>query len=80
MAEQPELETLRRDLDRDIGGKRIKSVEVPGSGTIPRHANKKQFVGLLEGTKVASVLRRDLLLVAKLDSGDALVIDIDLLE
>lgn len=75
MAEQPELETLRRDLDRDIGGKRIKSVEVPGSGAIPRHANKKQFAGLLDGTKVTGVVRRDLLLVAKLDSGDALVID-----
>jgi len=76
MAEQPELETLRRDLDRDIGGKRIKTVEVPGSGAIPRHTNKKQFVTLLEGAKVASVVRRDLLLVAKLDTGDALVIDI----
>ena len=75
MAEQPELETLRRDLDRDIGGKRIKAVDVPGSGTIPRHTNKKQFIGLLEGTKVQSVVRRDLLLVAKLDSGDALVVD-----
>jgi formamidopyrimidine-DNA glycosylase len=76
MAEQPELETLRRDLDRDIGGKRIKTVEVPGSGAIPRHTNKKQFVGLLEGAKVTGVVRRDLLLVAKLDTGDALVIDI----
>jgi formamidopyrimidine-DNA glycosylase len=76
MAELPEIETLRRDLDREIGGKRIKTVEVPGSGAIPRHTNKKQFVGLLEGTKVAGVVRRDLLLIAKLDSGDALVLDI----
>jgi formamidopyrimidine-DNA glycosylase len=75
MAEQPELETLRRDLDRDIGGKRIKTVEVPGSGTIPRHASKKQFAEVLQGAKIASVLRRDLLLVAKLDTGDALVTD-----
>ena len=75
MAEQPELETLRRDLDRDIGGKRIKTVEVPGSGAIPRHTNKKQFTGLLEGAKVTGVVRRDLLLVVKLDTGDALVID-----
>ena len=76
MAETPELETLRRDLDRDIGGKRIKTVEVPGSGAIPRHTNKKQFVTMLEGAKVTSVVRRDLLLVAKLDTGDALVINI----
>lgn len=76
MAETPELETLRRDLDRDIGGKRIKTVEVPGSGAIPRHTNKKQFVTLLEGAKVTGVVRRDLLLVVKLDTGDALVINI----
>ena len=25
MAEQPEIETLRRDLDREVGGKRIKT-------------------------------------------------------
>ena len=76
MAEAPEIETLRRDLDREIGGKRIKTVEVPGSGSIPRHSSKKQFVGLLEGAKVTSVVRRDLLLVAKLDTGDALVTDV----
>ena len=76
MAETPELETLRRDLDRDIGGKRIKTVEVPGSGAIPRHTNKKQFVTMLEGVKVTGIVRRDLLLVAKLDSGDALVMNI----
>lgn len=77
MAEVPEIETLRRDLDREIGGKRIKTVEVPGSGVIPRHTNKKQFIALLEGAKVTSVVRRDLLLVARLDTGDALVIDVE---
>lgn len=75
MAEIPEIETLRRELDREIGGRRIKTVEVPGTNLIPRHASKKQFSELLEGTKVAQVVRRDVLLVAKLDSGDALVID-----
>lgn len=75
MAEIPEIETLRRELDREIGGRRIKTVEVPGANLIPRHASKKQFSELLEGTKIAQVVRRDLLLVAKLDSGDALVID-----
>jgi formamidopyrimidine-DNA glycosylase len=76
MAELPEIETLRRDLDREISGKRIKTVEVPGSGAIPRHATKKHFAGLLEGAKVDSVIRRDLLLVVRLDSGDGLVVDL----
>lgn len=78
MAEAPEIETVRRDLDREIGGKRIKTVEVPGSGVIPRHANKKQFIGLLEGAKVTQVQRRDLLLLAKLDTGDVLVTDMSM--
>ena len=56
MAEQPEIETLRRDLDREVGGKRIKTVEVPGSGLIPRHTNKKQFSSLLEGAKIGALL------------------------
>jgi formamidopyrimidine-DNA glycosylase len=76
MAEVPEIETLRRDLDRDIGGKRVKTAEVPGSGAIPRHASKKQFSALLEGAKITNIVRRDLLIVAKLDTGDALVSDI----
>lgn len=76
MAEVPEIETLRRDLDRDIGGKRIKTAEVPGSGAIPRHSTKKQFTELLVGTKITGIVRRDLYVVAKLDSGDALVFDI----
>ena len=76
MAELPEIETIRRDLDREIGGKRIKTVDVPGSGVIPRHTNKKQFSGLLEGAKVTGVIRKDLLIIAKLDTGDALVFDL----
>lgn len=75
MAEAPELETLRRDLDRDIGGKRIKTVEVPGTNLIPRHRSRQDFIDKLEGTKITQVIRRDLLLIAKLDDDDALVID-----
>ena len=74
MAEQPEMETLRRDLDREIGGKRIKTVDVPGSGLIPRHTNKKQFVSRLEGVKMKGVSRKGKYLVVTLDSGDLLVI------
>ena len=77
MAELPEVETLRRELERDIGGKRIKSVDVPGNGAIPRHSTKKQFIALLEGTKVTGMARRDLLLLLKLDSGDLLVIGLE---
>jgi formamidopyrimidine-DNA glycosylase len=75
MPELPEMETLRRDLDREVGGKRVKTTEVPGRtaiGVTP----KKQLVEKLDGVKVTGADRRGLLLTLKLDSGDLLVIDV----
>ena len=34
MPELPELELLRRDLERDVVDKKVKSVEVPGTGFV----------------------------------------------
>jgi formamidopyrimidine-DNA glycosylase len=72
--ELPEVETIRRDLDKEIVGKKIKEVEATGLRTIRRHKNKKDFVAKLEGRKVTGVLRRGKNLLVKLDGGDALVI------
>ena len=41
MAELPELEILRRDLDKDVVGKKIKTVEAPSAATIKRAGTKK---------------------------------------
>jgi formamidopyrimidine-DNA glycosylase len=71
--ELPEVETIRRGLDREVSGKRIKTVEVHGTRSIRRHKSKKEFIGRVEGTKIASVERRGKYLVARLDSGDRLV-------
>lgn len=76
MLELPEIETLRRDAERDIVGKRIKSVEVPGKGVVNRHPTKKHFASKLDGTKITGVLRRGTLLLLKLDSGEVLVVDL----
>ena len=70
MPELPEVETIRRELDRDVVGKRIKTVTVTGTRSIRRHTNKKQFTSRLEGTKISSVERRGKYLVMKLDTGD----------
>lgn len=75
MPELPEMETLRRDLDREVGGKRIKTAEVTGRTAIS-HTPKKQLVERLEGVKITGADRRGLLLTLKLDSGDLLVIDV----
>ena len=73
MPELPEVETIKRDLDRDVVGKRIKSVEVSGMRSIRRHPNKKHFIAKLEGTKISGVERRGKYLLLRLDSGDVLV-------
>lgn len=74
MPELPEVEVLRRDLEKEIVGKKIKSVEVTGTRSVRRHKNKKEFVDLLEGHKVVSVQRRGKYLVIRLDGPDALIV------
>jgi formamidopyrimidine-DNA glycosylase len=75
MPELPEMETLRRDLDREVGGKRVKTVEAPGRTALKR-TPKKQLVERLDGVKISGAERRGLLLTLKLDSGDLLVLDL----
>jgi formamidopyrimidine-DNA glycosylase len=55
--ELPEAETLRRDLEKEVVGKRIKSVEVSGTRTV-RRQTKKQFIGRLEGQRIDGISRR----------------------
>ena len=52
MPELPEVETIRRDLEREVVGKRIKTVEVNGTRSIRRHKSKKEFIARLEGAKI----------------------------
>lgn len=75
MAELPEIETLRHDLEREFGGKRIKSVELTGMRSLSRHQNRKQVSSRLEGAKVASVRRQGLFLLFKLDNDELFVVD-----
>jgi formamidopyrimidine-DNA glycosylase len=72
--ELPEVEVIRRDLEREIVGKKIKSVEVTGTRSVRRHKNRKEFISQLEGRKVAGVTRRGKYLVVRLDGTDALVV------
>src|SRR2546428_1448690 len=74
MPELPEVETLRRDLEREVTGKRIKQVDVKGMRSIRRHPNKKHFAGKLEGRKIAGIERRGKYLVMRLEGGDVLVV------
>lgn len=75
MPELPEMETLRRDVDREVGGKRVKTVEVPGR-TATKRMTKKQLIERLDGVKVTGAERRGLFLTLKLDSAELLVVDV----
>ena len=74
MPELPEVETIKRDLDKEVVGKRIKSVLVEGDRTTRRHADEKDFILKLEGRKITGVERRGKYLLLRLDSNDVLVI------
>ena len=73
MPELPEVETIRRGLEREVVGKRVKTVQVTGTRTI-RRQTKKVFITKLEGAKINGVERRGKYLLLKLDTGDILVI------
>jgi formamidopyrimidine-DNA glycosylase len=75
MAELPELETVRRELEKEAVGKRFKAPEVTGT-KVARHNGKKEFQARLEGAKVKSVDRKGRHLVGNLDNGELLVIDL----
>ena len=75
MPELPEVETIRRDLEKEVVGRKIKQVDVTGLRSIRRHKTKKHFIERLEGRKIAAVGRKGKYLLVRLDGGsDVLVI------
>jgi formamidopyrimidine-DNA glycosylase len=73
MPELPEVEVIRRDLERDTVGKRIKEVDVKLPRIIRRHKTKKEFADAIVGGKITRVDRRGKYLLCYLDSGQVLV-------
>lgn len=73
MPELPEVETIRRELDKEVVGKKIKAVDVETMRAVRRHSNKKQFGDRLEGAKVTGLKRRGKWLIFSLDSDEVLV-------
>jgi formamidopyrimidine-DNA glycosylase len=75
--ELPEVEVMRRDLEKDVVGRRIKSAEVKSSRNamrvIRRHSKRKDFTSRLEGRKLTKVERRGKYILLHLDSGDVLI-------
>lgn len=74
MPELPEVEVVRRDLDREVTGRRVKSVDVNLARAVRRHRNRKAFTDRLVDRKITGVTRRGKYLICRLDNDDALVI------
>ena len=74
MPELPEVETIRRDVEKAFVSHRIKKVDVSGARTVRRHRNSKEFIGRVEGRKLTGVRRRGKYLLMHLDGGDVLVV------
>lgn len=76
--ELPEVEVMRRDLEKDVVGRRIDAVEVRPSKNamraIRRHTKRKEFTDRLVGRKITKAERRGKYLLLALDSGDVLVV------
>lgn len=74
LPELPEVETLRRDLDSEVVGRKVKGVDVKAASAVRRHPSRADFTDRLLGRKVAEVGRRGSTLLLRLDDGAVLTI------
>ena len=73
MPELPETETIARDLDRAIAGRRISAVVVARPDVL-REVTPTHLAGATIGTGIVRSWRRAKLVVIDLDSGDRIVV------
>lgn len=75
-----EIEVIRRDLEKEVVGRRIKDVEVRSSRNamkvIPRHGRRKEFEQLLEGAKFEKVDRAAKWILLTLDNGHVMLVSL----
>jgi formamidopyrimidine-DNA glycosylase len=76
--ELPEVEVMRRDLEKEVVGKRIKQAEVRphrnAMRIIRRHARRREFSDRLAGRKITRVDRKGKYLLLFLDGAEVLVV------
>lgn len=69
MPELPEVETIRRDLEREVVGRKIERVQVTGKRTVRRQTTRK-FIASATGKTITKLRRKGKFLMIDLD-GDA---------
>lgn len=77
MPELPEVEIIRRDLEKEVIGKKIRTAQVRSTRNamrvIRRHGRRKEFEELLVGARIEGVGRRGKYLMIDLTGGHVLV-------
>jgi formamidopyrimidine-DNA glycosylase len=74
--ELPEVEVLRKDLEKEVVGKKVKDVAVQTASVVkPFHRNRPELVKALEGRKVEAARRRGRTIFLDLDEGMTWIVD-----
>lgn len=74
MMHLPEAEITRRELERDVVGRKIKNAEIAVAKVVRRNGNRTKVAAALEGAKIQSLERRGMHLIFTLDTEEFLVI------
>lgn len=69
MPELPEVEVIRRELERDVVGKKIKEVVVQLPKSVRRHRTRNDFIKQLPNRRVEEVSRKGKYLLLTLSAG-----------
>lgn len=73
MMHLPEAEIVRRELERDVVGRKIKNAEISVAKIVRRNGNRTKVAASLEGAKIQSLERRGMHLIFTLDTEELLV-------
>lgn len=75
-----EVEIIRRDLEKEVVGRRIKDVEIKNNRNamkvIPKHGRRKEFQALLDGAKIDRIDRAGQRIFLQLDNDKVMMVDL----
>src|SRR5947207_3976432 len=76
--ELPEVEVMRRDLEKDVVGRRVKTTEVRPTKNamrvIRRHPKRRDFTARVDGRRFTKAERKGKYILLHMDSGEVLVV------
>lgn len=78
MPELPEVETIRKDLERRVKGKRVEKIIIKNEKFIKMPSLPSDFITRIEGRILSKIKRRGKYLILELDSKDNLIIHLKL--